>query len=789
MRISLDWLNDFVDIHDLDAQDLANRFTLATAEVEGVERIGDNWPGVVTARITAIRPHPDAEKLRLATVTDGGEIQEVVCGAPNIEVGQIIPLAKLGAQLPGGLVIKKAKIRGVESQGMLCSAKELGLAEESSGIFILDPATPLGLPLGQALGFADTVLEVDNKSLTHRPDLWGHLGIAREVAAVFKRELTLPPLDLPEPQGESRLDVDVQEPSLCYRYSALAFEGVRVGPSPEWVKRRLAAVGARSINNVVDASNVVMFELGQPTHAFDRDKLAGDCLVIRRAQAGETMATLDEVERTLDPDILVIADSQKPIALAGIMGGISTAVDEKTTRLVLESANFHPATIRRAALKLGLRTDAAARFEKSLDPNWTVMAIARFAQILKETCPQLAAVGCLQDRDHSPHQPVQIPLSTEFVRQKLGMDMKDEAITDILERLGFGVAGEGGHYQIGVPTWRSTKDVGIAEDLVEEVGRMVGYDHIPPVAPLAPVAPTPVDPKRELVRRVRRYLAFGEGFAETYAYPFASAGRLEAAGLDGEAAIPLANPLSADHDRLVPDLIPNLLGQVAGNLRHREHFRVFEVGVTFQPGETHPVETEWVAGVVVGPQSPRGELFFQAKGTVERLFGHLKLADVQLEAAQRESFHPGRSARLVQGQRDLGWLGEIHPQVADAFGIDSRVAVFLLPVQALYKAKRRAERFEELPQYPHVPFDVAVVVDHKEPAGRVEQLLKQAAKQIQEVKLFDVYEGDRLPQGKKSLAFRVTFLDPTHTLTPKEIENLQGRVLRKLEEAGYSLRQ
>jgi phenylalanyl-tRNA synthetase beta chain len=803
MQISLNWLADFVDVAGVSPKELGDKLTLATAEVEGVATSGGDWPGVVTAKILEIWQHPEADRIRMTRVTTGdGEPLQVVCGAPNIEVGMIVPLATIGAVLPGDFTIKKSKIRGQESFGMLCSAKELALAEESDGILVLPADTPLGQPLGQALGKQDTIYEIDNKSLTHRPDCWGHYGLAREVAAIIKQPLKpLPLADLGAPVAE--LDgwtVTIEDATLAPRYSAALIDNVTVRPSPAWLQDRLTAVGSRPINLIVDLTNYVMLTVGEPIHAFDRATLTGKTISVRSAKPGEKLITLDGKERELTPETLVIADGAGPVALAGIMGGEATEVKEGTTSLLIEAANFQPRVIRQAAQRLALRTDAAARFEKSLDPAWTHDALALFWALLKQEVPEARLVGTWLDAWPAPPQPTTITLSTDYVRARLGIALGDELITDILRRLQFDVRpvdGSPHQYTVGVPSFRATKDVSIADDLVEEVGRVYGYDNIPPHAPSVAVEPVPEEPELVLARQLRSRLSIGLGFSEVYTYAFVDPQDLIKLGMDPERSLQVRNPVAENQDRLRRSLLPNLLNVARDNWRHRTRFGLYELGTVFLKDDPTapglPTEEDHMMLVVADKQSPKGELFFQAKGAIEQAVGDLQLANVTISAATPDTLpawaHPGRAALVRQGDNELGVIFELHPKVAADWDLPGALAVGVLYLPDLLQAKRAKQVFQAPPTYPQSPFDISLLVPQREPVAKVEQAIRQAErKMIQDVALFDIYEGKNLPDGQKSVSYTVTFGASDHTLSPEEIQKLQERLIKSMEARGYAAR-
>lgn len=790
MKISLNWLKDFVDLSSEEPNQLALKFTMASAEIEGVEDLGKDFSKVVTAKILEITPHPDAEKLQVTKVDNGKEVLQVVCGANNIAVGQIVPLAMIGAVLAGDFKIKLSNKRGVESFGMLCSGEELGVTSNIDGILILPESTPIGLPVADILGKNDAIIEIDNKSVTHRPDLWGHYGLAREMAAVIKKDFKKLDFSLPSVDKETlKIAVNIQEPELCQRYSVMAFDNIIVTESPKWLRERLENIGAKPINNIVDATNYVMFELGQPLHSFDGKKINTNKIIIRRANEGEKFTTLDEQERELSSDMLVIADEEKAIALAGVMGGKNSEVDNNTTFVVLESANFHPACIRRTALKLGLRSESSSRFEKTLDPEMTTQAIARFYTILKETCPNIRVISSLSDVDYSSKEPVYIEVSTDFINKRLGIEITNEYIEETLAGLGFEVEKkENNFYRLKVPTYRATKDIEIPEDIVEEIGRIYGYDNIPPVAPKLEVKPVQENPLHILRRTIRETLS-GSGLKEVYNYSFVGTDQIKKLELDPQEHVKLQNPLSQEQEFLRSSLLPNMLNAVSKNMRNFEEFDIYELGKCF----FRDAEKEFLCTMNVSTK-PQDEMFFVSKGYLEELMQKLGITDYELRLPNEKDnipafYHPSRTAIISQRKLDIGIISEIHPKTLKSFDISSKIGVFYIDIANLLQAVKRKLKFKELPKYPHVTFDISVFVDKKVLIADVQKTIEKVNKQlIKEICLFDIYEGANLPKNKKSLAFTIYFYSNERTLEPQEIKDLQNAVMKALNDKGYEVR-
>jgi len=793
MQISLNWLKDYINLDDVNPYDLGLKFTMSSAEIEGVKNLGEDYQNVVTAKILDIQPHPNAESIRLTTVDNGKELMEVVCGGKNIEIGQIIPLAQIGAVLPGDFKIKESKIRGVTSKGMLCSEKELGLAEDAQGILILPEDTKVGIPFSSLVGKDDYIIEIDNKSLTHRPDLWGHYGIAREISAILQKEFKALDFSIPKADSEEvSIDVKIEDPDLCYRYTALAFKNIEIKESPKWLKERLLNTGNKPINNIVDATNYVMFELGQPLHSFDGDKLHSDSIIIRRAKEGEQITTLDGSKKDLSTDMLVIADKDKAIALAGVMGGENTEVDENTNYVVLESASFNAGNIRRTALKVNSRTEASARFEKSLDPELTTMAISRFYQIIKETCPDVKVVSKLVDVDYSKKEPIYIEITRDFINRRLGTNLEKEFIENTLKNLGFELKEiENERYKVKVPTYRATKDVGIPEDLVEEIGRIYGYDNIIPEAIKLDMKPIDEQPIHLIRKELRNIFSIGFSFNEVFNYSFNGSKQVEKLGLKVDDHIAILNPLSQDHEFLRTSLVPNMLDVVSKNLKNYTQFSIYEIGKVFIKEDSS--EKEYICAMYVD-KKPSSPLFYTAKSFALEALDKLELADFDLRVPTSEDslgifYHPSRTAVLNQRRLTLGVVSEIHPKILQKFDINARVAIILLDVDSLLSANKRKGKFKELQKYPTVPFDISVLVDKKVLVADVQKIIQDAGKQfIKDINLFDIYEGKNIPEDKKSLAFTINFYSKDRTLESKEITDLQNKVMKALDAKAYQVR-
>ncbi|MEW5762777.1 MAG: phenylalanine--tRNA ligase subunit beta [Bacillota bacterium] len=780
MRVSLQWLQEFVDL-PVGVGELADKLTMAGLAVDAVEEPGKEIAGVVTGRINRIERHPDADRLLVCRVDAGrGEELTIVTGATNMREGDIVPVALEGARLAGGVTIRRGKFRGVVSQGMLCAADELGIGEDHSGILILPPDTPVGADAKKLLGLDDVILELD---LTpNRGDCLSVLGVAREVAALFKLPVRLPepPPRLPADPGIGQVRVDIEAPDLCRRYVARLAAAVKPGPSPLWMQRRLFAAGVRPIFNVVDVTNYVMLELGQPLHAFDYDTLAEGRIVVRRARPGEVLLTLDGVERHLTPDMLVIADAAGAVAVAGVMGGEATGVAGHTTRILLESAWFDPSNIRRTSRQLGLRSEASLRFEKGVDLEGCLRAADRAMQLIADIGAGEPLPGAV-DAYPVPHTPRTIVVRPERVAEILGVGLARGKVEEILDRLGFQVRTDGEELLAQVPSYRV--DVHREIDLVEEVARLYGYDRVPETLPYGDTTPACRTRHQALFDRVRDVMT-ACGLTEAITYSFISAASFDRlclpAGHPLRHAVRLANPLSEEQGVMRTLLLPGLLETLARNAqRGAASAAFFEIGRVFLPVRDGQLPHEGNRlGLALTGETPRGWNrrpapldFFYLKGVLEVLADRLGV-DVTWERGAQPFCHPGRTARIVAGGVELGWAGEVHPDVTAAYDLPGRAAAAELDLEALLQAapERRTTRFAGLPRFPSVNRDLAVIIDAAVPAAAVLAAVREAGGPLlQEVSIFDVFRGPQIPAGCRSLAFAMRFRAPDRTLTEEEV--------------------
>lgn len=749
MKVSLDLLKKFVaPPKGVAVRQLAETLTMHTVEVEAYVDQSEKFSGVVVGVVKNIRPHPDANKLKLATVDAGKESFEVVCGGVNLKDGQKVVLAKVGAKVrwhgeDKWTELKPAKIRGVESNGMICAAEELELTDLQAiphGIMDLSHLkAKAGTPLAEALGLSDIILDVDNKSLTHRPDLWGHLGIARELAAIWQIPLHEPaPPPVPE-RKEIGFKVTVKAPELVRRYMGVVLGGIKVGPSPEWLQRALTAVGARSINNVVDVTNYVMYELGQPLHAFDLAKMTGSEIVVRTAKRDERLTTLDGAERELASSTLVIADTKQALAVAGVMGGVNSEVSNATATLVLESANFDAVSIRQTSASLGLRTEASVRFEKALDPELAAIGLKRAVELLLEIMPTAHVMSAVEDIYVRPLEIKPIELSVDWLHARLGMELSALKVQSILASLGFKLKSRGDKLVVMPPSWRATRDITIPEDLLEEVARIHGYDKVPPVLPKFEITPPPKDEAQDLRWKIRDLLV-GAGWTETYSYSFVSK--------HAQGEVEIDNPVDQTKRWLRPRLLASLEEQFESARRAgRGTVKLFELGRVFR-------KTEGVFGV-------------GAKGgsTLPSQPWHLALAAYEPD---------GTGLRALKGvfkliEQELNLASLRHELQGDS-------GAYMAEVELDELSPAPVREYQSLPKYPSITRDVSMVVPTGVTWESIASAVTKLSQLIKSVEVIDVYEA------KRSIAYRITFRSAERTLTSQEVEAEMAKLTKLLKD-------
>jgi phenylalanyl-tRNA synthetase beta chain len=819
MRVPLSWLQEFVT-WDCDLDTLAERLTLAGLEVGNIDRIGETWDcdKIVVGRVVQVQPHPNADRLVLVTVDFGAdEAMEVVTGAPNLRVGDQghkVVFAREGARLIDPYAdelryatLKRTKIRGVYSSGMVCSEKELGLSEEHTGILVLPEDAPVGMPFADYWG--DTVLDMD---LT--PNLarcFSILGVARETAALCPSteaaaafHPTLPALQAEGPSIEGQVEIVIEDPDLCPRYSAALIRDVKIGPSPLWMQRRLLLAGQRPINNIVDITNYVMLELGQPLHAFDYDLLrpradgGPPAIIVRRAHPGETMTTLDGQARTLDHEMLLITDGGGPVAVAGVMGGLESEVTEGTRHILLESANFDNISVRRTSAALRIPSEAAQRFGRGVDREGTLRALERAAELMRELAGGTVAQG-MADAYPVPAETRELALTPAAVRRALGVSLSAQELADMLSSLGMSsqvIDADALHVRVTVPSFRM--DVTITADLIEEVARVYGYDRLPTTLIDEQMPAQRQDCDLEIEERVREILV-GCGLSEIITYSMTNLESVAAltparTRPDKASYFRLANPLTREHEYLRQTLMNTSLDTVAANLRFVERVALFEIARVYlrREGQALPDEPRRLSLALAGPRvpaswqesSPPDFDFYDLKGIVEMVVARLGIGGVTYEPVDHPTFQPGRAAALRLGEREIGVLGIVHPGVREQFDLPERpVCLAELDLEALLEAVRPERTYALMSRMPTLHLDLALIIDQDVPSDAVAEAIREAGGSwLVDIELFDVYRGAQIGEGKKSLAYRLTFQAPDRTLTSEQANRQRDRIVQALRE-------
>ena len=768
MKFSYNWIREFVRGLDSAPGALEKLITMKTAECEGIEVTGALLDRACAARVESVEPIANSHNQK--AIVDAGRYgrKTLVCGAPNCRAGIVTAYVPVG----------KKVVSGVESDGMLASARELDINRDHSGVLELD--VPVGSPLP---GLApDSIIEIDNKSITHRPDLWGHHGMAREVAAILKRPL-LDPVKLDRlPDGKAAIQIQIADLDLCPRYSALVFENVTVQPSPLWLQYRLNAVGLNSINNIVDMTNYVMAELAQPMHAFDADLLKGGTIFVRPARAGERFRALNEEEYTLDPANLVIADAGGAIALGGVIGGLDSAIGNKTTRVVLESANFLASSVRKTSVAIKLRTDASMRFEKAQDPTNTVRGLARAIELLQELSPGIRLVGGVADqkRDIVPPAPIELPL--DWLQRKLGRTIAPAEVREILESLEFGVSEpRPGVYSVKVPSWRATKDITIKDDLVEEIGRMVGYDSIEPKAPLVPATVPHENAERRFQHEVRNIFT-DEGFTEVYNYSFLSEEIVRAFGFDPAAHVRVVNPIASDQALMRTSLVPGILRNIDENRKHRENFRIFEIGFEIHKRASGlPDEVPHLVAAIYDRHGDGLANLLEIKRAAQCLMPEAQACPGEARAFE----HPARAADVLWRGEKAGRIFELHPSLLD----EGRAALLDLDLNVVERLASAETKYTPIRRYPSSAFDLSVIAAGREYVAQLESRIESfAGPLLESIEFVRQYSGPPLAEGQKSVSFRVTVGSGERTLSSEEVGEIRGRIIEGMRELGYELR-
>jgi phenylalanyl-tRNA synthetase beta chain len=807
MLISTDWIKEFCDLPDMDPKEMGSKFTLGCAEVEEIIVHGEYLEKMSVAEIVSIEKHPEADKLNLVTFNvSEGKQAKVVCGASNVRVGLKTPYAPIGTTLPGGFTLTPKKIRGILSEGMLCSKEELGLADSSEGIMELPDDTKVGQSLLEYFNETkDVLLDIDNKSLTHRPDLWGHYGMAREFACIFGTKLKntfnsewMQGLESLQTNEKSPLTIKLDKDCAGISYFGITMENITVGESPDWMKKRLLAVGQRSINNIVDISNYVMQELGSPLHIFDRDLIIGDCINIQNLKTAEKFVTLDEQERDLTSEDTVIRDSEKSLVIAGIMGGENSGVNSKTKSIFIEVANWKAAEIRKTSTRLGLRTDSSMRFEKTLDSQLCLRTLLRTIELVKELCPNAKVVGKIEydGIDLDSIKELKIPLSAKKVSNILGKKIEESQIIDILTRLDFKVDKQAERLEVTVPSFRATKDISCAEDLIEEIGRIIGYDNIEPSSPFLEVTPVRLTNAQALHRKIRDFLVFRDGMFEVMTYPMVGEKLLDKAGWENKNSdFVLLNSLSNEQDRMRPSLLPSILEKVALNSKNQTDFKIFELGRSYL--RQKDVYSKDFSQLIIAQFSKSKSPYLDVVNSIENLLAVCNIpADIvdinpkfenTLIPSTWSGLHPFENQSIRIMGKHSGVLTSIHPLTLRSFKIKGHLSVAIIDLNLIEERPMRDKvKYKSLPKFPNSEFDWTILADKNVQVTSILNISKKLKiKEMISVKIADVFA---LSEKQNAITLKAVFSSAESTLDGEFLEKSKNSIIQQFEHAGFPLK-
>ncbi len=786
MKVPMSWFNDYTDISGISPREYAESLTMTGSKVETVENMGKDIQNVVTGKILEITEHPDSDHMVICKVDVGDEVLQIVTGAPNVKVGQVVPVAKNDSYLPGGIHIKTGKLRGIESFGMLCSHEELGLTEADLswepeyGILILPEDTKIGMDIKDFFGLNEEVVEFEITS--NRPDCFSVIGLARETAATFNKPFSVAKPTFTENSEKiaDTVSVTVENPDKCLRYCARMVKNVKIGPSPLWMVHRLKAAGIRPINNIVDITNYILLEYGQPMHAFDLRHLAGGKIIVRDAKDGEIIKTLDEQDRTLNSNDLVIADSEKAVAIAGVMGGFNSEIEEDTTTVVFESATFDAASVRLTAQKAGLRTEASSRYEKGLDPNNTVPAIERACQLVEILgCGEI--VGGMIDVKGNMKAPVTLDFRPEKINAFLGINISKEEMAGYLEAIEFTVDLD--KMTVTAPTFRP--DIEAEADIAEEVARFYGYGKIPTTLLSGEATKGMYSPMQSFRRDLSQMLT-AQGLYEIFTFTFTGTDDFDKLNLPQDSffrnAVKIRNPLGEDTSIMRTTTLASMMKTLSYNYSHKnEAVKLFEISKVYLPTEPGKLPSE-PEKLSIGMYE-KGMDFYDIKGVLEAAFESLNMKGIEWkQLTDCPSLHPGRSAALYANGKKIGIVGEVHPQVGENFDIDIPCYVAEIDIAGMFECVDNDIKYKALPKFPAAERDIAVLVDKTALVGDLEAtMIKASGSLLESIKLFDVYEGDRIPEGKKSVAFAISFRAPDRSLTSEEVNKVFNKIVKDLE--------
>lgn len=791
MKVSLEWLKSFVDI-ECSVEELVDKLTMSGTKVEGYEKRLENIKNVVVGKVLEISLHPHNQNLFVCLVDTKDKILTIITAAKNVKVGSYVPVAKPGAVLANGKTIDVLEFKGVVSEGMLCSLDELGLTRgefsyaDENGIFILEDVndSSIGMDIKTALGIDDVIIDFEITS--NRPDCLSVLGIAREIAAILSKPLKFPSMNFKETDEavKNYLDsIEIQHKKICRRYMGRVIKNVKIGESPLWLRKRLVACGVRPINNIVDVTNYVMLEMGQPLHAFDLNKICGRNVFVRLASDGEKIVTLDGVERVLRSSDIVIADEKRAIAVAGVMGGLDTEVDENTTLVLLESATFNPAMIRRTARYLGLRTEASNRFEKGLSPYFAEVAIQRACALIEQIGAGEVVEGTV-DTYVDPWQQVEVKADFSYIQKLLGLEIEKNEVINILNRLE--IKYDEKKEVFIIPPFRT--DIENMADISEEVIRIYGYDKLPSRVFMGNAISSGLTQKQEMVNNIKNFLAHS-GYYEIYSYSFESPKVYEILrGYNLEDAVRILNPLGEDFSVMRMQLLSSILKAIYLNIsRNIKDVKVFELSTVFKKSDEKLPQEKLVLAIGSSAQD-----FYSVKGVLENLFDMLRIKEVRFSSQhQNLNLHPTRSAKIyTDNQLLLGYMGEVHPDILEKFDIPARIVYAEIYIDALIKAEKKDKKYTQLPKYPAVERDFAFVVPDDVESRVIEEIFKKYSSDIlEEFYLFDIYKGQQIKPGFKSYAYKAIFRSKSKTLSDSDINQVQEKILDELKNYNISLRE
>lgn len=806
MKISIDWIKEFTNIPEISDKELSEKFTLATCEVEGIEKTGELLNSVFVVEVLSKEKHPEADKLNIVTFKlSDSDIRKVVCGAPNVEVGIKVPYAPVGTSFPGGFTLTPKKIRGIVSEGMLCGEDELGLGPDKSGLLVFPKDAPIGCKVGEFLGIKQNLIfDIDNKSLTHRPDLWAHYGMAREFAAVFGNPLKdtygtkwIEKMEKNFSSDKSPISVTVDPKSSCLGYYGLSMENVTVGESPQWLKQRLEECDLRPINSIVDISNYVMLELGIPNHIFDRDKISKNQIVVRPVGEKQKFTTLDGEERDLFENDSAICDGEKPLVIAGIIGGLNSGVTEQTKNIFIETANFVDVEVRKLSTRLGLRTDSSQRYEKCLDSELLKRTNLRILELILEICPEAKVVGGLVSDGLVKKEKLVIDISVSTINKVLGEELSSDRVVEILNSLDFKVEGSGDKLTVTVPTYRATKDVEYECDIIEEIGRIIGYDNIVPVSPQNEIEAVRLSQSKVIQRKIQDILVLQGRSLEVMTSPLIGKKLLERASWSElNEGLVLENAISSDRDRMRPSLIPGILEAVALNQKNFSKFSLFEIGRTYM-SDAKKFSTERNQ-VILAYYDKKDSRFLEARDVFEKMMNFIKIPyqidnanpkfHTPLFAKDWEGVHPTEQLDIKVMGKVAGTIFTVHPIVLRNFKIKGNLVLAVLDTTDVEaRPLKDKTQYKPLAKYPSSTFDCTVLADNKTPVIDVVNAAKKLKiKELQSVKVVDIFSPKDSEQ--KGVTIRAVFHDREKTMSGDFLKESEDRLLATLDKAGFPLK-